>query len=71
MEFWNEIITDKSFKVLQELKKRFKFVLIGGWAIFILTKSIKSKDIDIIVDFETLAQKFLKLLCFGKRLKHV
>lgn len=56
MEFWNEIITDKSFKVLQELEKRFKFILIGGWAIFILTKSIKSKDIDIIVDFETLSQ---------------
>lgn len=56
MEFWNEIITDKSFKVLQELGKKFKFILIGGWAIFILTKSIKSKDIDIIVDFETLSQ---------------
>lgn len=56
MEFWNEIITDKSFKVLQELEKRFKFILIGDWAVFILTKSIKSKDIDIIVDFETLSQ---------------
>lgn len=54
MEFWNEIIIDKSFKVLQELKKRFDFVLIGGWAVYFLTRAIKSKDIDLIVDFENL-----------------
>lgn len=56
MEFWNELITDKSFKVLRELRKRYSFTLIGGWAVFMFTKSIKSKDIDIIVDFETLSQ---------------
>lgn len=56
MEFWNEVIIDKSFRILQNLKKRFDFILIGGWAIYILTKAIKSKDIDIVVDFDTLSQ---------------
>jgi hypothetical protein len=56
VEFWNEIIIDKSFKILQELKKKIDFVLIGGWAVYFLTKSIKSKDIDIIVDFENLSK---------------
>jgi hypothetical protein len=56
VEFWNEIIIDKSFKVLQELRKKIDFVLIGGWAVYFLTKTIKSKDIDIIVDFENLSK---------------
>jgi len=54
MEFWNEIAIDRSFKVLQELRKEIDFVLIGGWAVYFLTKAIKSKDIDIIVDFKEL-----------------
>jgi len=56
MEFWNEITTDRSFKLLQELEKKFDFILIGGWAVYFLTKAIKSKDIDIIVDFDTLSE---------------
>jgi hypothetical protein len=56
VEFWSEIIIDKSFKILQELKKKIDFVLIGGWAVYFLTKAIKSKDIDIIVDFENLSK---------------
>ncbi|MGC8912197.1 MAG: hypothetical protein ACP5IT_11355 [Thermoproteota archaeon] len=54
MEFWNEIAIDRSFKILQELRKDIDFVLIGGWAVYFLTKAIKSKDIDIIVDFKEL-----------------
>jgi len=30
--------------------------LIGGWAIYLHTKALKSKDIGIIVDFQTLNQ---------------
>jgi len=56
MEFWNDISIDRSFKLLYELKKRLDFVLIGGWAVYFLTRTIKSKDIDIIVDFENLAK---------------
>lgn len=54
MEFWNDVAMDDSWKVLIEMRKGFDFILIGGWACYLLTKSIKSKDIDIIVDFETL-----------------
>ncbi|MGQ9595770.1 MAG: hypothetical protein ACUVQY_03990 [Thermoproteota archaeon] len=56
MEFWNEIAIDRSFKILQELRKEVDFVLIGGWAVYFLTNTIKSKDIDIIVGFEDLTR---------------
>lgn len=63
MELWNEIIIDRSWQLLQKLKKSIDFVLIGGWAVYLLTKAIKSKDIDIIIDFNTLS----KLKEFGIR----
>lgn len=56
MELWSEVITDKSWQVLQELKKSTDFILIGGWAIYLLTRSMKSKDIDIVVDFDGLSE---------------
>ena len=54
MEYWNDIIIERSWKILQELKGKFSFILVGGWAIYLWTKKFKSKDIDIIVDFDTL-----------------
>ncbi|MBO3798103.1 MAG: hypothetical protein QXI42_04540 [Thermoproteota archaeon] len=56
MEFWNEIAIDRSFRILQELRKEINFVLIGGWAVYFLTEALKSKDIDIIVDFKDLTK---------------
>jgi hypothetical protein len=53
-QFWHDAVTEKSFAFLQELAKRFRFVLIGGWAVYLHTKALKSKDIDIIVTFEEL-----------------
>lgn len=53
-EYWHSLITEKSWKILQELKSKFDFVLIGGWAIYLWTNGLKSKDIDIIVDFNVL-----------------
>jgi hypothetical protein len=53
-EFYHNLITDASFKLLQDIKRKFDFVLIGGWAVFLYTKALKSKDIDIIVDFDQL-----------------
>lgn len=50
MEFWNNLLTEKSWNVLNELtKKPFKFILIGGWAAYMWTKLHKSKDIDIVL----------------------
>ncbi len=54
MEFWDDIITDKSWKILIDLAKEFDFVVIGGWAAYLHTKTLKSKDIDIVVNFDTL-----------------
>jgi len=54
MEFWNDIAADRSWEVLVRLRKEFDFILIGGWAVYLYTKAIKSKDIDIIADFDSL-----------------
>lgn len=54
-EFWNSTLTDKSWKILLELKG-FKFVLIGGWAAYLWTNIHKSKDVDIVIkDFDDLS----------------
>lgn len=52
--FWNDLITEKSWKLLQEIHREFRFVLIGGWAVYLYTRSLKSKDIDVVVDYDTL-----------------
>jgi len=51
MDYWNDIITEKSWNVLKELNKKIKFTLIGGWAAYLWSHSHKSKDIDIVVEF--------------------
>ncbi|MBI4149013.1 hypothetical protein HY491_01065, partial [Candidatus Woesearchaeota archaeon] len=53
MEYWNDLITQKSWEALQKLKN-VRFVLIGGWAAYLWTRSHKSKDVDIIVDVDEL-----------------
>ena len=50
MEFWNSLLTEKSQKLLMQLKNPpIKFILIGGWAVWLYTKQQKSKDIDIVL----------------------
>lgn len=50
MEFWNSILTEKSWESLQDLQKKpFQFIVIGGWAAYLWTKQHKSKDLDIIL----------------------
>lgn len=56
MEYWHELITEKSFKLLKEFNKLYDFILIGGWAVFLYTKTLKSKDVDIILSFEELSK---------------
>ncbi len=57
-EYWPEHVTRKSWERLISLKKEINFVLIGGWAIYLYTSLYKSKDIDIVIDLNTLS--FLK-----------
>jgi len=51
-EFWNSLLTEKSWEILQELRKDYNFILIGGWAVYLLTKQKKSKDIDIVIGLD-------------------
>ena len=55
-QFYHDTVTDKSFVFLGEVGQQFDFVLIGGWAVFIYTNAMKSKDIDIIVEYDTLGK---------------
>lgn len=54
MEYYKNLITEKSFKILQNLKRKHDFILIGGWAVFLYTQALKSKDIDMVVNYEEL-----------------
>jgi hypothetical protein len=55
-EFWNELLTKESWKKLTELAKEYDFILIGGWGAYLWTRIHKSKDIDIVVDYDVLRQ---------------
>ncbi|PIP27870.1 MAG: hypothetical protein COX29_04245 [Candidatus Moranbacteria bacterium CG23_combo_of_CG06-09_8_20_14_all_35_22] len=70
MQYYHNIITQKSFDFLKEFNADFDFVLIGGWAVFLYSRALKSKDIDIIVDYENLAKLKEKFAVFkNDRLK--
>lgn len=69
MEFWNKIILEKSWEVLKKISKEFDFVLIGGWAVYLWTNSQKSKDVDIIIEYETL--DYLKSNYYLKKNDHL
>jgi len=56
MAYYRDIVTEKSWETLQIIRRDYQFVLIGGWAVWIYTKQLKSKDIDLIVDLETLSK---------------
>jgi len=60
MEYYHNLITEKSFEILQALKKELNFILIGGWAVYFYTGALKSKDIDLIVDFNELQKLKIK-----------
>lgn len=53
-EYYHHLVTDRSYLILQDLQRRYDFILIGGWSVFFYTKSLKSKDIDCIVDHPAL-----------------
>lgn len=56
MAYYHDLITEKSWQVLKTLRKKFDFILIGGWAVFLYTHALKSKDIDVIVEHKELQQ---------------
>lgn len=54
MDYYRDQVTLESWELLTKLSKAFRFILIGGWAVWLYTKQLKSKDIDIILSFEEL-----------------
>lgn len=54
MQYYHDLITQKSWQLLQNLKKKYDFVLIGGWAVYLYSQTLKSKDIDLILDYSQL-----------------
>lgn len=54
MAYYHDMVTEKSWQELQLLTKKIRFILIGGWAVYLYTKTLKSKDIDIIIDYDQL-----------------
>jgi len=48
-EIWPEHVTRESWRVLNELAARLNPVVIGGWAVFLWTGSMKSADVDLFV----------------------
>lgn len=54
MDYYRDIITQRSWITLQSMVKKYNFVLIGGWAVWVWTKRLKSKDIDFVIDFTEL-----------------
>lgn len=55
MPYYHDIITDQSWQELMILNKLIPFVLIGGWAAYLYSKTLKSKDIDIAIDYPALS----------------
>lgn len=55
MSYYHDLVVAKSWEELKRLKKEIDFFLIGGWAVYFYTHGLKSKDIDIIVDYEQLS----------------
>jgi hypothetical protein len=54
MSYYHNLVTDKSFNLLKRLRKRYDFILIGGWAVFLYTQALKSKDIDLVLEYDEL-----------------
>lgn len=54
MAYYHDLITEKSWQELQALRQQCDFVLIGGWAVYLYAQTLKSKDIDIIIDYDQL-----------------
>lgn len=51
MAYYHDILTTKSWEELKRIRGQLDFVLIGGWAVYLYTKALKSKDIDILISY--------------------
>jgi hypothetical protein len=56
MNYYRDQVTQKSWRILTDFSSKYQFVLIGGWAVWLYTKQLKSKDIDIVVGLDQLGK---------------
>lgn len=54
MAYYHDLVTEQSWKELKNLHTICNFTLLGGWAVYLYTHGLKSKDIDILVDYDAL-----------------
>lgn len=54
MVYYHDLVTEKSWDELKNLHNICDFTLLGGWAVYLYTHGLKSKDIDILVDYNQL-----------------
>jgi hypothetical protein len=54
MQYYHDLVTRKSWEELLFLQKNIRFVLIGEWATYLYAHTLKSKDIDIVIDYDQL-----------------
>lgn len=47
---WRDEVVDRSWTVLVHLRELSRFILIGGWAVYMWTRKLKSRDIDLCID---------------------
>lgn len=65
MTYYHDLVTEKSWEELKKLHEVCDFTLLGGWAVYLYTHGLKSKDIDILVDYAELP-KLQKNFAFVK-----
>lgn len=56
MKYYRDTVTDRSWQLLTTLRRQWSFTLIGGWAVWLYTKQLKSNDIDIIIELSLLPE---------------
>lgn len=56
MAYYHDLITEKSWQELKKLRQYCNFVLIGGWATYLYSHALKSKDIDIVINYDQLPE---------------
>ena len=49
---WRDEAVEKAWQVLAELRGLADFVLIGGWGVYLWTRKMKSRDIDVCINQE-------------------
>ncbi len=51
MVYYHDILTTKIWEELKRVNGQLDFALIGGWAVYLYIKALKSKDIDILLNY--------------------